>query len=133
MGNRYILCTMTYIIILGSWLQNSSKNISSNHISASLPWSLQVSTDHPPKKNVPPCWVVCEDQRAALKIADKLKNLDPKFQDGVDKAGLDVTGCEWKKAFCVVARDAIFHVFVAATVCVCYFYCVVSVRHQNIV
>ena len=36
----------------------------------------------------------CEDQRAALKIADKLKNLDPKFQEPSTEAGLDVTRCK---------------------------------------
>lgn len=36
----------------------------------------------------------CEDQRAALKIADKLKNLDPKFQEPSTEGGLDVTRCK---------------------------------------
>ena len=36
----------------------------------------------------------CEDQRAALKIADKLKNLDPKFQEPSTEAGLDVIRCD---------------------------------------
>lgn len=56
------------------------KTSAPSHISASLPAALRRSqTDIPP-----PPFVAgnrCEDQRAALKIADKLKNLDPKLQE----------------------------------------------------